>query len=200
MKSTALLICSFILAGTCCFAQSKKEIKANKIKNTTEYTTETISGKEVTYKSTYSVFDIKSGETLEKTEFGPDGSVKKKSTAKFDGKGNKIEETDYEVKEDKKPDDNSNLAKNTKTLSKFNSSNDKIEELVYDANGKLLKKTKTDYNANGDKILEVRFDGDSKLLKKEVYTYDSKKGLRIEHKTYDGNNVLLEGKKFVYGY
>src|ERR1043166_4842996 len=104
MKKILVSTCILLSAGTYCLGQSKKEIKANKIKSTTEYTTETISGKEVSYKSTYSVFD-KDGNTIEKTEFGPDGSVKKKSTAKFDSKGNKIEETNFELKDDKKNDD-----------------------------------------------------------------------------------------------
>jgi|ERR1051326_4304161 hypothetical protein len=194
MRNAITLILAFVCLAA--QAQSKKEIKTNKIKSTTEYTIQLVDGKEVNWKSCYMVFD-KEGNTTEKTDFMQDGSVKKKNTAKFDSKGNKIEETNYVVKEDKKPDEKPE-GKNTKTVSKYNSGNDKVEEVVMDAtSGKPLKKTQISYNSNGDKTTEVHFDGDNKLLKKEVYTYD-KKGLKIEHKVYDGNNTLIEGKKYVY--
>ena len=196
MKHYSCTILSVLFLFTASFAQSKKEVKANKIKSTTEYTTEIIGGKEVTYKSSYSVFD-KEGNTIEKQDFLPDGSLKKKNTAKYDGKGNKIEETNFVAKDDKPQDDPKPDAKNTKTVSKFNSANDKTEEIVYDAvSGKQLKKTQTSYTS-GNKMLEAVFDGDNKLTKKSVYTYD-KKNLRVERKTYDGSNVLIEGKKLVY--
>jgi hypothetical protein len=198
MKRGTLLISAFTLITFLSFSQSKKEVKANKIKSTTEYTTETLSGKEVTYKSQSIVFD-KGGNTLEKIDFLSDGSVQKKIIAKFDAKGNKIEENESILKEDKKVDDpKKGDVKNTKTISKYNSNNDKIEEIVLDAiSGKQIKKTQTSYNSNGDKTIEVRFDAENKLIQKEIYSYD-KKGLRIEHKTYDGLNNLIEGKKFVY--
>lgn len=196
MKHYSSTIIAALFLFTSSFAQSKKEIKTNKIKSTTEFTTEIISGKEVTYKSSYSVFD-KEGNTVEKQDFMPDGTLKKKSTAKYDGKGNKIEETNFVAKDDKSQDDPKPDSKNTRTVSKFNSAGDKTEEIVSDAiSGKQLKKTQTSYTG-GNKMLEVVFDTDNKLTKKSVYTYD-KKNLRIERKTYDGNNVLVEGKKFVY--
>ena len=179
------------------FAQSKKEIKEYKIKSTTENTTETVDGKEVTYKSTYSAFN-KNGETTEKTEYNPDGSIKRKETTKFDSKGNKIEETFYEVK-DKKNDSEKPAVKNTKTTSKYNSNDNKIEEIEYDGAGKMLKKTIFSYNAYGDKTMEVVYDSGGKLLKKSVFTYDSK-GLKVEKKTYDAANTVIETKKYVYGF
>ena len=177
-------------------AQSKKQVKANRIKSTTEFTTETINGKEVNYKSTYTVFD-KDGNTTEKTEFSVDGNVIHKTSSKFDGKGNKIEENEMVVKEVKKSDEPKPDVKTTKTVTKYNSSNDKTEEIVYDGSGKQIKKIQTSYNSSGDKTLEVKFDGNNTLIKKEIYNYD-KKGLKIEHKTYDGNNILIEGKKFSF--
>ena len=179
------------------YAQTKKQIKLNKIKSCTETTTETVNGKEVSYKSQFSVFD-KAGNTTEETDFLPDGGVRKKTTTKFDGKGNKIDETEMIMKEDKpKPDEPKPDIKNTHTVSKYDSNNNKTEEVVYDGAGKQIKKIQTSYNMNGDKTIEVRFDKDNKLIKKEIYNYDSK-GLKIEHKTYDGNNVVTESKKFAY--
>lgn len=200
MMIRSVFLVPIIFISICSSAQSKKEVKANKIKSVTEYTTETIAGKEVTYKSQYSAFD-KGGNTIEKTDFLPDGSVQKKVTAKFDGKGNKLEENEAILKEDKKPENpKKGDIKNTKTTAKYNSNNNKIEEVVTDAvSGKQIKKTQTSYNSNGDKTIEVGFDGENKLLQKEVFSYD-KKGLRIEHKTYDGSNNLTEGKKFVYAF
>jgi hypothetical protein len=198
MRVRIILVNVLIFISLHAFCQSKKEVKANKIKTTTEYTTETIGGKEVTYKSQYDVFD-KGGNTLEHTNFFSDGSVQKKVSAKFDAKGNKIEENETIVKEDKKPEDpKKGDVKNTKTVAKYNSNNNKIEEVVTDAvSGKQIKKIQSSYNSNGDKTIEVRFDGENKLIQKEIFTYD-KKGLKIEHKTYDGVNNLVEGKKFVY--
>ncbi|MEW6470102.1 MAG: hypothetical protein AB1458_14340 [Bacteroidota bacterium] len=193
MKTLAL-IASLVLLWGASSAQSKKKIKMYKIKSTTETTTETIEGKEVTYKSVHSVFD-KEGETTEKTEYRPDGSVKRKETKKFDGKGNVLEETFYEVKDNKGGTDKPGV-KNTKKTYKYNSNDDVTEECEYDG-AKLLKKTVTSYNSNGDKSMEVTYDADGKLLKKSVFAYD-KKGLKIEKKTYDANNNVIEVKKYTY--
>jgi hypothetical protein len=189
------LFWAFAFSAQLCVAQSKKLIRLNKIKSATEHTTKMVDGKELSYKSTYWTFDTKTGETTEKTEFFPDGSVRKKSVTKYDSKENIIEETEFSVK-DKTPDDGS---RNTKTTYKYNSSNDKTEEVQYDGSGKVLKRIVFSYNANGNKTMEVKYDGENKLLKKEVFTYD-KKGLKLEHKIYDSENVLLETRKFTYGY
>ena len=88
-------------------------------------------------------------------------------------------------------------ANNKKVTYKYNSSNDKTEENVYDGEGKLIRKTVFTYNRNGDKSAEVVMDASGKMIKKMIYTYDGK-GLKSERKTYNGDNQLESSKKYDY--
>jgi hypothetical protein len=196
-----VFIIAYSISGSA-FAQSRKQVKANKIKSVTENTIEKINGAETTYKSGYTAFD-KDGNTIEKTDYAADGNVKRKQTFKFDSKGNKLEEINFDpILPDKNPktDANKTDKRNVKFTYKYNVNDDKTEEVEIDgATGKQIKKTQFSYNANGDKSMEVVYDENNVLAKKSVYTYD-KKGLKIEKKTYDSVNNLIETKKYVYQY
>ena len=85
-----------------------------------------------------------------------------------------------------------------KKTTKYNADGDEIEECEYDANG-LIKKTITAYKANGDKSSETEYDGKGNIVKKSIYTYDTK-GLRLTKQTYNAENVLVSGEKYVYEY
>ena len=175
------------------FAQSSKKVKNLRIKSTTEWVT-VYSGDEKSEarKDTYIAFD-KNGNTIEKIEYNRDGSIKNKETFKYDAAGNVLEETAFESKAEK----NSKEANNKKVTYKYNSSNDKTEENVYDGDGKLIRKTVFTYNRNGDKSAEVIMDASGKIIKKMIYTYDGK-GLKSERKTYNGDNQLESSKKYDY--
>ena len=176
------------------FGQSKKEKKAIKtygVKSVTENVTETVAGKESTRKDSYTIYD-KNANVVLNEEYRKDGTLKHKETAKYDSKGNKLEETNWDAAEVQP-----NPEKYVKHVSKYDSDDNKTEELEYDAAGKLLSKSQYGYNANGDKILEAVYDGAGKITQKVIYIYNSR-GLKVEKKEYDGSNVLLSDRKYQY--
>ncbi|MGZ4034897.1 MAG: hypothetical protein ACXVPU_01555 [Bacteroidia bacterium] len=196
-----LLSIFFLSITAFSFAQNKKEIKKNKIKSITEYTSVTENGKEVVYKDYYYMYD-KDGKSVEETEFAKNGSIQKKQSTKYDKNDNKVEETNFHNRELKNSEEKSitepkqNI--NTRTTNKYNANNDKTEEDTFDVStGKLLNKQMISYNAKGEKILEEFYDGDDKLIKKTTFVYDNK-GLKTEKKIFNAENVLQTTKKYVY--
>jgi len=186
--------CIVMLIGLEASAQSKKEKKAIKtygIKSVTENVTETLNGKETTRKDSYTAYD-KNANITAKEDYRKDGTLKHRETTKYDSKGNKLEESIFDAAETQL-----NPEKNIKHVCKFDSDDNKTEELEYDGNGKLITKTQYSYNSNGDKILEVVYDASGKLTKKVVYIYNAK-GLRVEKKEYDSANTLVSDRKYTY--
>ena len=178
------------------FSQNKKEKKAIKtygIKSVTENVTENINGKEATRKDSYTAYDKNANVTLNE-EYRKDGTLKHKETARYDSKGNKLEETVFDAAEIQP-----NGEKTLRHVCKFDSDDNKIEELEYDGAGKLLSKSQSSYNSNGDKVLEVVYDAAGKLTKKVVYLYNAK-GLKVEKKEYDGTNTMISDRKYTYEY
>lgn len=192
MKTFAIA-CGCMLAGVSLFAQSKKEIKAYKIKSTTETVTSFETGKEVTWKAEYDAYD-KDGNTTEQTTWFTDGSVNRKELNKFNSKGDKVEEIVIDNKAKvNTPDDD----KYKHVANKYNANGDKIEETYFDEKGVQIKKTVTTYNSKGDKTQELTTDAAGKQLKKITYTYDGK-GLRTEKAVYGPGDKLLRKHKFTY--
>ncbi len=192
MKSIIVIL--FLFLASPGFGQNKKEKKAIKtygVKSVTETVTETVNGKEVTRKDSYTVYDKNANITLNE-EYRKDGTLKHKETVKYDSKGNKLEETIWDAAEI-----TPNPEKYVKHVSKFDEEGNKTEELEYDAAGKLLSKSQYSYNSNGDKILEVVYDAAGKLIRKVVFIYNAK-GLKVEKKEYDGSNTLLSSRKYQY--
>jgi hypothetical protein len=187
-------VLAIMLGGFAASAQNKKEKKAIKsygIKSITENVTETVGGKESTRKDSYTVFDKNTNVVLNE-EYRKDGTLKHKETAKYDSKGNKLEETIWDA-----PEIQPNPEKYAKHISKFDSDDNKTEELEYDAAGKLVSKAQYFYNSNGDKILEVVYDPAGKITKSVKYFYNGK-GLKQEKKEFDGANMLLSDRKYQY--
>jgi hypothetical protein len=174
------------------YSQSKKEKKAIKtwgIKSVTEMVTENVNGKEIIRKDSYTTYD-KNGDITYNEEYRKDGTLKHKESEKYDSKGNKLEETVFDIAE-------ARSEKNIKKTYKYDSEENKIEENEFDENGKLLKKTQYTYNSTGEKVSEVEYNGLGKVSKKTVYAYDSK-GLKAIKKEYDANNQVLSTKTYQY--
>jgi hypothetical protein len=183
----AFLFFSFALA-----AQSKKQIKELKIKSMTEMTTVYRDGKEAaTYKSEYKTFDKEGNTTLE-IQYNENGTIKKKTSTVYTGKGKS-----EEVVEDNTSNSDNADKKYKKTTWKYNSNGDKVEEIEYDAAGNITKKTTIVYGKNGDKLIEIEYDGSGRLLKKISYGYDSR-GLRTEKKVTGPGDVMLKHVKYTY--
>lgn len=192
MKCRFFFALCFVLSNCLClFSQSKKDVKNYRIKSLTEWITVTENGKEIKYKDTFTSWD-KNGNMTMKAEYYRDGTIKKKETATFDSKGNKLDETFFEPKTAGEKTD-----KYERFTYKYDEDENKIEEVEYDASGKVLSKKASSYNSYGHKIAEVTFDGNGKATKKSTYLYNSK-GLRVEKKDYNAANILLSVKTYEY--
>jgi hypothetical protein len=188
MKRTILLLTG--LAFACLApAQSKKEVKKNKIKSITEYRVVVVNGGPVSLKSSYEEFD-RSGHTTLQTEYDKQGTMKSQQAFQYDLEGNRTEETEYD----------SSGALRKRTAITYNSSGDKATETEYDGKGAVVKKTRYNYNAEGDNIEETVSDAGGNTLKRTVYVYNSR-DLKTEKHVYQKNSKVPESvKKWSYEY
>jgi hypothetical protein len=152
-----ILIIALVILPILGFSQSKKDIKANKIKATTVEKTELKDGVTVTYKETYEEYD-KDGNTIVKIEYNKAGEIKTKENLKYDGFGNVSEKTEFDKKS----------GKTEKITYKYDANGEKTEEILYSSDGTVNRK-------------QV-FVKDSKGLKKETKEYNSKGELRWSKK------------------
>ncbi|MEI7724588.1 MAG: hypothetical protein WCK09_05755 [Bacteroidota bacterium] len=187
MNRTILLFLG-LLIGITAPCQSKKERKKNKIKSTTEWETTTIEGTATTCKTSYEEFD-KTGRSIVKIDYAPDGSVSAKTTATFDSYGNKTAETEFDAEK----------KKDLKRTFRYNALKDKTEETEYHANGEIVKKTVYTYDASGNKLSETETDAAGSLIKKSIYTYNSK-NLKTGKTTAPGSKKKDKSKKWEYVY
>ncbi len=155
-----LLFLSFSFGA---FSQSKKDIRNNKIVSETAVITITESGKEISYKDSYTLYD-KNGNVIEQTEYNRDGSIKNKETNKFDANKNKIETTEYNEKD----------KTTTKTTFVYDKNDNKILETEYDNKGKIIKQSAYIYNNKGFKTEKRTVDGNKKLIAIKKHTYATK--------------------------
>jgi hypothetical protein len=187
MKTKQLLLLAIILVTALqAPCQSKKDRKKSKIKACTESFSETKDGKTSTYKVSYEEFD-KSGRSILKIDYLPDGTIEKKESTKYDSYGNKVEEMMQNLAKDKY----------SRKTSKYNAHNDKTEEIEYDAPGNIVKKTSYMYSGGGNKVLETITDSSGKQIEKSIYLYNSR-NLKSEKQLYDKSNNLDSSKKWDY--
>jgi hypothetical protein len=155
-----LVIVVLCLTITTVSAQSKKDIRENKITSETSNITTIENGKEVTYKDSYIVYD-KNGNVTEETEYNKDGTIKRKVTNKYNVNKDKAEEVVFDGKD-----------KTTrKTTFYYNANGQKIGEIEYDGAGKILKQSMITYNANGFKTEKKTYDANKKLISTKKFTY-----------------------------
>lgn len=158
MKFIYLLFTCLLVSYTT-NAQSKKEIKKNKISSVT--VTETSGSKTINdSKTTYD----ENGEVIEKSEYNKDGVLKKTMKYKMNNLGDVIQEEEYDEKNTLKE----------KTIISYNANGDKKDELVYDSNGKLIKKHVYVYDKKGLKTERKTLDAAGKLVSVKKYTYTFK--------------------------
>jgi hypothetical protein len=188
MKHSILLISAIVIAFSVS-AQSKKDLKKNKVRSFKESHTTVENGKEQSYDALMQKFDA-DGNVTEEIDYDKDGKVKSHYTATYDKNGDKTEEQNFS--EDGK------LKK--KKVFKYNAKGDRISEEHYDPSGKLVNKVLISYNANGDKITEIHFDPTSNNpTQKTFYVYD-KKGMVIQEKVVDGEGKLIKETRYTYEY
>ena len=178
---TCILVAFTVQAG------GKKE-KKNKVKSTTVYMTVYKDQGPVKYKESYEEFD-KDGNTLQKVDFGKDGSITHKETAKYDGNGNKTEETVLDPA----------TGLDVKKVYRYDAFKKVTEEAEYNASGALQKKTVTTYSLKGKKASETVTDSGGNFIKKILYTYN-KHDMKSTKKTFRGTNTLESVKEWQYEY
>ncbi len=156
--SILFLFLLFIALNTS--AQSKKDIKNNKIASETSMITTSEDGKEVTYKDSYTVYD-KNGCVTEQLDYAKDGTVKRKEINKYNSKKDKLEETIWNYKD--------------KTYKKTSYAYDlnglRVGEIEYDENGKTVKQCLIFYNSKGFKTEKRTYDGNKKLISTKKFNY-----------------------------
>jgi hypothetical protein len=144
-------------------AQSKKDIRDNKIVSETSFVTTMENGKETTYKESYTIYD-KKGCVTEQTEYTKEGAIKRKETNKYNINKDKTEEVVYDGKD-----------KTTqKTTFLYNANGQKIAEIESDGSGKIMKQSMILYNANGLKTEKKTYDANKKPISSKKYTYSTK--------------------------
>jgi predicted mannosyl-3-phosphoglycerate phosphatase (HAD superfamily) len=165
MKSISFytLLSLIILFTVSVSAQSKKDIRNNKIVSELCTISVTENGKDISYKDSYTVYD-KNGNIVEQTEFNRDGSIKFKEINKYDAKKNKIEKTEYSDKD----------KKTIKTTYGYNANDDKVMETEYDNTGAIYRQSVFLYNNKGFKTEKRTIDGNKKLIAIKKYIYSAR--------------------------
>src|SRR6185436_9701329 len=156
-KFLVLLVAAFISILSV-NAQSKKDLKKNKVKSFHQVHTSVENNKETTVDALVQKFD-NDGNVTEEINYDKEGKVKSHFTAVYDKNGDKTEEQVFE--EDGK-------LKKKKTY-KYNAKGDRTEEYHNDPSGKLIEKIIFSYNANGDKVAEVTMDPSNNPTEKTFY-------------------------------
>jgi len=163
MKKLVFIL--LVLIPIISFSQGKKAIKNNNISSKTITTTYTNKeGKTTTYKDNYEEYD-KKGNTILKINYNKDGSVKKRTTFKYDSFNNLTEEIVEE----------GNPVKKTSYSYKYNSDGKKTSEIVKNEEGKTIKRITYSYDSKKLRTEKQEFDKDNKLKSRSITTYEYNK-------------------------
>lgn len=137
-------------------AQKKKEIKKNKIKSMSIYSTE--GGKE--FREMFIRYDA-NGNILEEGEYKNDGSVVRKEVNKYDKNNEQVEHIIYNGPNIKK-----------KVTSSYNAFGDKVTEIDYDDKGNVIRKSVFTYDKRGLKQEKKVYDSKGNLISTKRYNYE----------------------------
>lgn len=182
------VISLLVAVGFQSMGQSRKERKKYRVKSTTEYETAVVNGAKVTYREKYEEFD-KEGRVITSIEYEPDGSIRVKMTAKYNGLGLKTAETEMDVKKNK----------NVIKTFRYNAMKDKTEESEFAPDGTLLKRTEFSYDVNGNRLTETEFDASGTLLRTITYTYNNKE-LKVARRSVTATGEKEKSKSWEYEY
>ena len=122
--------------------------------------------------------------------YNKDGTVFRKEVSKYDSQENKIEEITIGLAD-------ISSKTNVKIVSKYDANGNKIQDLEYGLSGSLLRKQQFSYDRFNNKKTETVFDANGKITKKTTYKYNED-GLRIERKEFNEKNTLVTEKKITY--
>lgn len=158
-KISQILLLMLIVSSTI-FAQSKKDIKKNKVKSLTETIISYENGKEIIHNDLIRKFD-KNGQVIEETNFDKNGKIKTKTISKFNNLEDKVEETVLD----------GNNRQISREVYKYDAEDEKSEEWHY--NEKNEFESKSVYVVkNGLKIERKTYDSKGKLIQLKKYIYE----------------------------
>lgn len=156
--SFLLLFVILILCGNLAVqAQSKKDIKSNKVKSVTEV----IVKGDKTYNDAFQSFN-KNGNTLEEINYDNTGKIKERITYKYNNSNKKSEQITY---------DSSGKQKERETY-KYNADDEKVEENLYNGNNILISKSVFSFNNKGLKKQKKTYDAQGTLIQSKTYQYE----------------------------
>lgn len=158
MRILPCLVLLFV--GTSAIAQSKKDIKKNKIKAITEQVTDYVGGKEITKTDSYKKYN-KEGQVVEEVEYDKNGKFKRKIVSKYNEFDDKTEEAVYDAE--------NKLVE--REVYKYDSYKEKSEVLHYNERNELDSKAVYVVNSNGLKTERRLYDTKGKLLQVKKYIY-----------------------------
>jgi len=138
-------------------AQSKKDIKNNKVKTVTEIITK--DGK--TIKDAFHRCD-KNGNVLEETNYDNLGKIKERTTYKYNNINEKSEKVSFDA-----------AGKQTaKETYKYNADEEKSEENIYNGNNILVSRSVYSFNNKGLRKEKKTFDAKGTLIQTKTYQYE----------------------------
>jgi antitoxin component YwqK of YwqJK toxin-antitoxin module len=151
---TLVISPAFLFIGFNAAAQSKKDIKNNKVKAITEIVTK--DGK-VT-KDTF----VKNGNALEEINFDNLGKIKERTVCKYNNINEKSEKVSFDA----------NGKQITKETYKYNADEEKIEENIYNGNNILVSRSVYTFNGKGLRKEKKTFDAKGNLIQTKTYQYE----------------------------
>ena len=144
------------------------------------------------------------GNKTEAARYDSDGSLGVKTVYKYDSAGNKTEEAQYGsggwsvwlqmlIYESNSTENrfewNSDGSLSWKSIYKYDSRGNMIEETYYDSDGSLAWKEINKYDSAGNRTEVARYDSDGSLNGKYTYKYDSR-GNMIEETDYSSGALI----------
>lgn len=102
------------------------------------------------------------------------------------------------VTEYKQDMEKGNSAKVKESYTLFDEDGHVLEEITYDASGKVKTHLKYQYNSDNNKIKETELSPDGKVTKVTEYKYNG--DLKTERNIYDGSGKLKSKKTYQYEY
>jgi len=131
----------------------------------------------------------KNGNMVSVNLYDAGGSLFLETLSEYDGNGNELTETNYsqEDQHDKHKDKNKDVILN-KTIWRYDSKNNPLEEQYYEGDTTLTRKTAFTYDNDNNKTGQDKSEGGMRI--KTTYKYDQKRN-PVEETQYDASGSLV---------
>ena len=175
-----------LIANTTLYGQSSQQIRDRKIKEVIVKTSDDRNGKH-SIRTNISHYD-KKGRLIEFIELDMDSVRLKTELHQYDKKGNEV----MYVEKDNKGKE---ILKYIRTFDKWKN---ETMQTTYE-NEKVKEVSTSQYNASGNKIEEIVTDANKKVLKKIIFVYDLK-GMLVKRTTLNEEGKIIYCKEYNYSH